>query len=630
VEVRPDRPDRWEATIRLFPGENRVVLVVGNPWKQVRLPVRAVRFLRPPVVASVEPIAARGAGVGDVVAVVASPGTLPPQRVTVAGRAMNVKPSAGPVTVCGVALWRVKVEAVPLETDGALPKTVRVSAGNADGDGAAVEVGVIPKAAPPPPPPPQITVTGGPERAVLAAGDNLRTDQPRLGIGVKVKSVAKLTRVELRRTDAVPGQQDQVPGLDAAAAVAVPDGFELTASPEVPLREGVNQFEVVATTADARVTFPFSVSFTPPPIRVEVDAIEEAAGPGGEWKPLPEPAAGAAFGAAGGFVRVRGRVVWSGTGEAARGAGHEVILVANEVRHLPVELALPPAGSREAAFVAPLFLNAAETRVRVEVHARGRAGAVAQQKVADAAAAVRSARPITQQRLHVLVIAPQVREDNRAGLAREVVAAVGGEFPADRPVFHRMTFKHRAFVRATLYAPLVHNVSKPHIVGLLRDVEDEIKKSAATPGPDGWVNDVVLVYYQGRDLTGKDGLLRLHTTRSIGFPGAGGEPFAVRMDELPPTPGVRLPLLNVVDPDGKPLAADPLTAMPLLLRYVWKDQGAVGGFLPIFGEGVTQRSTVGGVVDWVGEKVKANDRSAPSTVSVPPAVRDRPLGGDGP
>jgi hypothetical protein len=163
-------------------------------------------------------------------------------------------------------------------------------------------------------------------------------------------------------------------------------------------------------------------------------------------------------------------------------------------------------------------------------------------------------------------------------------------------------------------------------------VEDEIKKLTAEQGPRGWVNDVVLVYYQGSDLTGTDGLLRLHTTRSSSpaYAAGGGEQFAVRMDELPPTPGVRLSLLNVIDPGGAPRpATDPLAAVPLLLRYVWKDQGAAGQFLPLVREGVAQKPTVGGVADWILDKVKDDPRSAPATITLTPAVRLRPLGGGG-
>ncbi len=168
------------------------------------------------------------------------------------------------------------------------------------------------------------------------------------------------------------------------------------------------------------------------------------------------------------------------------------------------------------------------------------------------------------------------------------------------------------------------------MVGLLQDVEDEIRKAADGAAPKGWVNDVVLVYYQGRDQVGKDGLVRLHTTQSITYLGQAGAQFALRMDELPPTPGVRLQLLNVTEPEGQAQAADPLSAVPLLLRYAWKDREAVGDLLPLFREASAKKPTVGEVVDWVGGQMeKKTDRAFRPTITLPAVVRDRRLGDGG-
>jgi WD40 repeat protein len=621
VSVTPNRADVWQANVPLSPGDNRLSLEVSNTWRRTRTSAWDVRFVRPPAVVAVQPVTAGPDGRGDVVAVVASPAELPPSRLMLADRSITTNPV--PVSFGGLTVWWVRAEAVQLETAAGLPAKVRVVAANSDGDSRPVEAAVARKAVPPPPPP-RILLTSGPDRKPVASGDNVRTDQPRIAVGVAVKSAVKLTRVEVRRADAADGSSSRPITLDVGA-----DGFTADANPTLPLREGVNQFEVAAVAGEARAAYPFSVSFTPPPVRVVIDGLEET-GEGGAATPLAAAGEGKPYQAAGGFVLVRGRVIWAGTGEAANSAGHEVVLVANEVRHLPVELAAPAGGSREARFVAPLFLNAADTQVRAEVRNRGRADGLAQQKVADAAVVVRSTKPITQQRLHVLVIAPLVSDTERAALAREVIAAVGGELPADQPIFHRMPFKHKAFVRTTLYSPLVHNVSKPGVVGLLQDVEDEIRKLADGAGAKGWVNDVVLVYYQGRDQVGKDGLVRLHTTQSITYLGQAGARFALRMDELPATPGVRLQLLNVTEPEGQAQAADPLSTVPLLLRYAWKDREAAGDLLPLFREASARKPTVGEVVDWVsGQVEKKADRAFRPTITLPAAVRDRRLGDGG-
>jgi hypothetical protein len=102
------------------------------------------------------------------------------------------------------------------------------------------------------------------------------------------------------------------------------------------------------------------------------------------------------------------------------------------------------------------------------------------------------------------------------------------------------------------------------------------------------------------------------------------------MDELPATPGVRLQLLNVTEPEGQAQAADPLSAVPLLLRYAWKDREAVGDLLPLFREASAKKPTVGEVVDWVGGQMeKKTDRAFRPTITLPAAVRDRRLGDGG-
>jgi hypothetical protein len=295
------------------------------------------------------------------------------------------------------------------------------------------------------------------------------------------------------------------------------------------------------------------------------------------------------------------------------------------VRHLPVEVAAPAAGAAESAFVAPLFLNKSESHVRVEVHARGKSVAQARERVADEKLTVSCEKPLTQQRLHILVIGPQVAESGRATLAREVIGAVGGEFPADRPGFDRGPFKHKAFTQATLYRPLVYNVGRANIVGLLQDVEAEVRRAAGPAGArDRWQNDVVLLYYQGCDLVGKDRQRRLHTTRSLQYAAAAAEPHTVRIEELPQRPGVPLTLLNVVSADQAAFASDPLAASTLLLRYAWTEPAGADGFLAMLRTAVAQKPTLGGVVDLLhGEVVKLADKAGPPLDTLPNDVRDR-------
>ncbi len=616
-EIRTDKIDTWTSTIELAPGMNKIGLVIGNEWKKVNFVTREVRYIRPPVVLGVAPIQARGANVGDLsVAVLSSP-NLPPDQFTLADRPHRWTRMHGPYELGGTSVWWLRAESIPLEIDGVLPETVRVAVRNADGASQTVEANVIPKPmapVPPPPPPPTLSVTTGPDQTPITSGATIRTDQARFGFGVKITSVAKLVRVDFRRT----GQTERISGLSLDAMTATPAGFLISAKDrKVSLREGVNAFELEIATEREVMTFPFTVSYTPPPVRVVIDAIEESDA-NGVFSPVKTAAVG-------GFVRVRGRVVWAGPGLASKRTGHEVVLIANEVRHLPVELADPGNDATEAGFVAPVFLNAADVKIRVEVNRLG--ASVARQKVANDERMVKTNQPLSQQRLHVLVVAPQTPADARVELAKVVISAVGGVYPPNDPAGDRGQFKHKAFAGgATLYRPLVQDVSRAHLIGLLNDLESQIRQSAGAPGPRGWVNDLVVIYYRGSDLYGRDGRLRLHTTQSLAMSSpAAAERFTICLDDLPPTPGVRLTVLNIVNPNGAG-TGDPVRAGPLLLRYVWQDAKGADALPEFYRIAVNQMPKVGEVVDWVNDMVKKTASTDSPIGVIPGEVRQRPIG----
>jgi len=626
-DIRAGEPGAWASDVELAPGDNRLSLAVANEWKQVRLRSREVRYVRPPVVVGVVPIAARGANVGDVLAAVVSPAELPPDRLTLDGRPLAAR-AHGSVVVFGVGFWWLRAEAVPLAAGGALPQAVRVAAGNADGEGDAVEATVIPvpmaPPPPPPPPPPTIVVTAGKDAAVVGAGAALRTDEPEFAFGLRVTSAAKLTRVAVLRPE-------EVPGVSAEKAVAADGGFALAAAPTVTLREGVNTFEVTASNGLTPSEFRFSVSYTPPPVRVVIDEVAELP-PGAAPRPLPRPAGGAAFAAPGNRVQVKGRIVFSDPAAAARSAGFDVVLYGNDVRHLPAEVGALAAGKNEAPFSALVFLSAKTTTVRVEV-ARHRQTDPVPQQLADTRVVVESAAPLTEQRLHVLVVAPEEAENRGGAMAREVIQTLNGEFIGSPVGFTEGPFRHGAFARATMYRPLVYSVSRPDLVGQLNAVESRIRELAAAAGPAGYVNDVVLVYYQGRDLMGRDGVRRVHTTRSLAIPNpAAAEPHAVRLDALPPTSGVRFTVLNVVTQDGAP-PAERVTTGPMLLRYAWQSRESFAELLEFYRVAIAANRTVGSVVDRVRDAVEKLDerrRFGAPAGELTPAVRERPIGGPPP
>jgi hypothetical protein len=606
----------WRATVTLFPGVNKLGVVAGNQWRTREPTDRPeVVFRRPPVVASVEPVSTTPGGTADVIARVLTHVELDPTGLMINGQAVRAE-SRKLAAVFGLAWWELKAGGVSVKAGDAIPDEVAVAAVNPDGEGAPVKA-VVRKLAPPPKPvlPPTVVLNLGRRDE---PGQPIHTTEPRFAFELHVTSGNRLSRVEIRHV------RPALPERFEPVAIAA-GGLQADAKPRLDLDPGVNHIRVIAANAGGESATELTVSYTPPPVRVVIDRIEEI-GPGGKAIPLAVSLDGPVR-ANGAFLELHGRVVWTREGDpVATDPSLEVVINANQVAHLPVSCAPRAGAAMERAFKAPVFLNAVETAVRVEVRTRGRSAGLPQQGLAAAQFPVGCKDPLAKQRLHVLVIGVETPESGRLPLVREVIGAVGGAIPTGRPGFDRGEFTHRAFVRAVLYRPLVHDVTRGTIIGLLREVEREVQQTAAREGA-GWVNDVVLVYYRGRDTVGADRQRRLHTTRSLVYEAPEADRFAIRLDDLPPTPGVRLVVLNVLDP-GAPLpAVDTLTDNPPLLRYALPNVVAMTQLLTLFEQAVAEKPTVGGVIervhDLLGKKIPV---VAEPIEQVPPVVRQRRIG----
>jgi hypothetical protein len=406
--------------------------------------------------------------------------------------------------------------------------------------------------------------------------------------------------------------------------------FELELTPTLNLRSGVNGVRVVAANGEAAAESEFRVTYVPPAVRVVIDEISEP-GPGGKGIGLKPPEAGKPVEAAGYLLNVRGRVVWDNDDDpVARNPNLRVVFVANHVAHPGVEPKMPVGGKREREFAGPVYIHARQSTVKVELRSGPQPGAMPQQGSGEFEFAENCAKPLDKQRLHVLVIGVDVPERERVELARKVVAALDGKIPGDNPNFDSgvLAFEHPEFTRAMVYPPRIgYAVNKSAIDGLLMDVEKMIAQTRKQPGQD-WVNDVVLVYYQGRSNTDKDGHWRVHTSMSLLASPSVAEREAVALEYLYPTPGLRVPVLNNIDEPGRLRSPLGLSASELiLLRYGWKDAGARESLLPILRDTVAARRTVGDVVDGVRSEVTSREGHVGEPIdTLPTDVRPRIIG----
>jgi WD40 repeat protein len=616
-----EKTGKWKAPVNLEPGENRLGLIVRNEWREETRPNLAIiNYRRVPRVIRVKPVDAGERGVADVVVTVSTSDGLDPTGLLVNGQPVATEPPRKVSTMPGVAWWELTAPDIPV-ADRDRPNNLAVSARNADGDSESVIVPVKRK-----------VVKLRPPVIALADGTQDRaTDRSRIPIGFKISSPSPLTRVEIWQAERPGAEFERVAVVDPATATATADGVILTASRDVDLRPGVNRVRVTAVNSDGESVATVAVSYTPVGARVVIDAVEELVA---EVKPLKRrtDGGGEVFEeAAGGFVEVRGRVRWATDDAISRDPGLSVVLFANQVGHSPVQLGPPTGGGGERSFRVPVFLNAHDTRVRVELQAAGKNGPVPQQSVGGTEFRIRCKFPITQQRLHVLVVGVDVPPADRFALSQKVVTSLGGTLPPDRAArFDRGEFQVGAFTQAVLYPPLVGEVDEGNIAWALDAVGRELKR-LSTGGQNRWLNDVVLVYYQGRDWVGPDGRRWLHTSRSLRYPERAAARFAVRIDSLPATPGVRLVVLNVsgqaTDPPG---GTDTLLAGPPMLRYGWKEDAATGRLFPLLEKAVAIRQTLGDVVDTVRASLATDqDRSGEPIEVLSNELRSRRIGTGG-
>jgi hypothetical protein len=476
---------------------------------------------------------------------------------------------------------------------------VRVSARTTEGTSAAVEIGVKGEEKPKPPPAPTLAVSysGGP----IEDGSRLTpTADPLLTFDVRARSEVPFTRVEVWH-GAGPNER-----LEPVALGAKFDK-EVAAAPRVQLRPGAaNYVRVVVSNGGDPVEVGFTATYVPPPVQVVFDSIRE---PGGaEFAVTRDNAAALEVGK--GVIEVRGRVLWTEAGEAAGTDPHLMVaFVANGVTHVAVPVQKAAPGTRERAFAGRVFLNSYDPRPeekgKCAVRAELRSGlrAVPKTDTSRAALVVRSKEPITKQRLHVLIFGVGVPEAERGPLVRDFVTAIGGKLPPNSPNFTEGRFERDRFEFAQVYRPQFENSQAGHLNAMLNRVRRDIADRARRAGDDEWVNDVVLLFYQGADWKdGASGRWLLHTATTGDGTGPTAADEAIRPDALPPVPGMLVVLTNVT---GAALAKDPLATDTPYLRYAWESRAASAGLLDAIQKAVAAWRQIREIRDGVSATVQA-------------------------
>jgi WD40 repeat protein len=602
----------WRSPVALFPGENRIGYAIDfGPQRGYQSePVAAVSYLRPPVLLGGNVIDLTAGG--DVLVAAVAPADAAARELTVGGAPAGFR-TGPPARVFGLPLWAVAAPGAAANAGEANPPPRPVVLRTDEGESRPLMLAV--RAAPPPPAkvePPVVRLTRNgkgfaPDQGLQPVSD------PRFGFDVVVNSEVALTRFEVSFGTGPTAELVPVGDVGPAAARAVPGGFELTTAPAVALRRGANNYvRVVAANAAGTTAVGFGVSYTPAPPRVVIDRVGE---PDGEAKPLPRDGPLQVGTPA---VEVEGRVLWDDDREPiARDRELAVVFVANGVSHVPVPVERYDAstGKRERAFRGRVYLNTLDpnpnarglTRVRVEL----RSGETPREQETDDRGspepltfAVQSRKPLTNQRLHVVVFGVRVPKEDEADLLRRVVKAVGGD-AGDGPPGD--TFARPDFTEAILYRKLGYT-RQSDLNAMLTRVRQDIESHASR---NGWQNDVVVVYYHGYDWVDGSGRWLLDSAVTMGFePAEKRSGDAIRLDDLAQTHGMPVAVVNVAS------AAAPATDLAIdlpYLRVAWAQAAQRGRLLDQFADALSkQRRTFGAAAGYVGANVGPGARLAES------------------
>ncbi len=598
---------RWDAGVTLFPGENQLGYVIkyDDDRKEFRAGLARVEYVRPPLVVGGAPVEVGTGAVGTVALAVVSAPDAAPMGLSVNGSVVGARTHARPFRLFGAGLWVVTARGVAVKPGAnrltPIPAVVRNL--EAPSRELALEVRGEPE-----------RVTPAPTIRLTHKGKAIAPDQglPPIGysnfdLDLKVSSETRLTRVEILRGAGPAADLEAVPGVKAADAGAVAGGFELNAKQTIGLRPGAaNYVRVVASNDGGTAEVAFYVSYAPPPVRIVIKSVTEPNLKPIEVKPgnaNPIPVGGA-------VIDVEGSVQWDFDNEPiARDRNLTVVFNANGVTHLPIAVG-PATDAKERKFKGRVYLNTLDpnptltgvTRVRAELRSGEGPVPIPQEGLQQATIQVASQNPLRKQRLHVLVVGLEVPNAERAPLVRRVVEAVGGTIARDTPNFIEGKFERPGFEFAYLYSPRLGYTNARDLNALLDAARTDIQRRARRAGEE-WVNDVIVVYYQGADWVDKDtGRWHLHSATSrSGAAGDNPVAAAIRLDSLPLMPGMPVAVVNVdsTDTPTGSLALD----LPYM-RYAWTQATTGALLLDQLKQGVSEkRQTFGGMANFVNKGI---------------------------
>jgi WD40 repeat protein len=500
-----EKTGTWSGEVVLGLGESVLQVLMSNQWGSVEYSEEVpVQYVRPPIVRTLKSDSdPRKQALLDLRAEVFSPTPLKDDSVQI--KVNHRETTANKVEIAPGEkknLWTIRLRGVPLDA-GRREQEIALSLSNAE---ARCRSPLSLKVQ-------STEVLTPPEVAFLDPPPLTKVRTARVTIRFQVRSVGKLERVRLL-------QEGREQPIDPADAPREGGEFVLSVSRQVELRPGPNQLSVEAVSVSGRQPDnpTLIVNYLPPPFRVEIDRLTE--GQNGRIVPrIGSDQFGPIFAeTASGRVYLHGRIWWADKETTTPNALHVFV---NCFQQAPVPIERK-ANETNTEFTEELLLDRPKgNRVRLI--------AVGQDADDPVGCTVDCSAPVTEQRLHVLVLSAR---SGRDVARRQILTAFNyrpaAEGAADRPSSRR------------------NRIDSDHLRGELFAIEREMRRDQQKDKDRGTAsNHVLLIYYEGMETISKEG----HFFGARDLLSGRADPSGIRCEklvrDLSNMPGAHILLLDV-------------------------------------------------------------------------------------
>ncbi|MCE9530769.1 MAG: hypothetical protein K8T89_06545 [Planctomycetes bacterium] len=595
---------KWKVELSLFPGGNSIETLVSNEWRSERAvgEVLPLNYRRPPRIAKIPAnIDAIETNKVKLELTIEEPAGRPLTAIKV--DAKSVKFNAGKPTQQGdLWVWNVELPEVFVNDGTQNLERVSIIAATDEGESQAALVGVTHKMKPRPPI----------ARFINPMADD-QSAHPEYRVTYRIESEKPLERVQIESDGKVLHTAD----LKLAEREGV---FHiLHGEAVVSLKDGSNILELIAVNADGRSpSTKVVLGYKAPDVLVSIDQVEIRSDQGKilqVLKPDFKSNGDIAFPTSPrSLVWLSGRVRWnSSSAPALEDNGLQVTVRVGDCRQFPVALEARGQGDQanQRSFNAPLVLIGDENRIKIEV------SKVGQQEQSRREFDLTCAAPAKNQRLHVLIVGVNVKDS--VELKKRVLDALNVS-SNDHPLGSQGEFaKKPPFERCIMYQLLVGEVTRSKVEGQLGEINLEIERLQRETG---WLNDLVLIYYQGADeFVSEKNERYLKTSRNYQLPNTPTSVFAIPCNSLSKVPGSQLLLLNVPGSTNPSVAQRGDWGGPAdvgLMRYAFHDKSeerkSNPTLLAMLKEAIQKQGRVDDVVQHVNGLITKNQQFSPLIV----------------